>query len=737
MYINRTYEKEMIEKFIDSNKKIIFIDVKGNSGFSSFWEEQLIKYKTYHIIYEEHSMESFIEKLLRLMKPEEIKKITHFANDKYGEYDKSFLSSLASSNIRFVGDLLATINEGKKGINFLNSNFEILGTSVIDYLREISERQKIGIIVDKAQFLNESDFDFIQELSQIKNLFLIIAYTSDTDNIRKLKLKTSDYTNLVFGHPNSHIVVELSKRFKHEISAEEAEMLLIDEEYNIHKIIFDIKEADKNINISPLNKEIISILYIFNNGIEITELEKLILFDTNTLYKKYNINEAVNKLLDYGVIKKQESILYLCNSFLMVNNISCSCADIFYYKNLILKYYSQGHVPSICVAEICYKIANDLELNSQSWLERILIYKMKNDLPFDSNLISVIKDNKKLQIIAYTYLRMYTDAKRQMKILKKQEELNLEWKELYAVILNRCRQHKKAEKKILACLSEDQDNYILKAYLISNYIHSEQLENARKLYNAEKNNTTNISVDNKGYFFRNCGAALWDDLTPFEDALKIFEYNKDEFGYYTTKCNLVTRKMILNLGVSQSFEFEKLESKIQKFGNNNMHIFYNDWAIAKLVNGDFDYSHKLLNMAYAYSHSTMPNIFIKINEACLLVYESKFEEALNIIDEFEDDVEGISVERVKQKYYLNKALIYYANNILSTDILEKCKQYPDRYNKEITYAKIKFYQNRIAKNQYYNTDDFLQCYCPCYLEYWYINPLQLLSQETIDEVLSI
>lgn len=74
MYINRTYEQEMIEKFIDSNKKIIFIDVKGNSGFSSFWEEQLIKYKTYHIIYEEHSMESFIEKLLRLMKHEEIKK---------------------------------------------------------------------------------------------------------------------------------------------------------------------------------------------------------------------------------------------------------------------------------------------------------------------------------------------------------------------------------------------------------------------------------------------------------------------------------------------------------------------------------------------------------------------------------------------------------------------------------------------------------------------------------------
>lgn len=738
MYINRKNEKEIIEKYIDNDKNVMFINVKGSSGFSAFLNEQLGKHKTYHIIYEDRSIESLMEKLIKLMKPGEIKNIISYANKEYGEYDKSFLSALASQNIPFIGEVLATINEGKRGINYLNSNFEILSTSIIECFREISRNEKVGILIDKAQFLNESDFDFIHKLSQIKNVFLIIAYTSFTDNIRKLKLKMSAYEELTFGHPNSYTIVELSKQFKHEISKEEAEALLIDKDYNIHKILFYIKEADKNLTISELDNEIISILNILTNGIEITELEKIISFDTNTLHIETDITEALKKLIEYGVIKQQESILYLCTSALRDDNIKCSQADIFYYKDLILKYYSKENSESISKAEICYELANDLNLNSQDWLERILVYKMRIDLPFEAKLISYIKDNKKLQIIAYTYLRLYTDAKREMKELKKQEKLKLEWEELFAVLLNRCRKHKKAEKKILTCLAEDPNNYVLKAFLISNYIHTEQLDKARKLYKIEKNNLKDTSADkNAGYFFRNCGAAFWDDLTPFKDALKIFENFKDEFGTITTMCNLVTRKMILDRNVSQSPKFRELENKIQKFGNNNMHIFYNDWAIAELLDRNFDYCHKLLNMAHAYSHSLMPNIFIKINEACSLVYESKFSEALNIIDAIEDDVEEISIERVKQKYYINKALVYYANNKLSTNILEKCKQYPDRYNKNLTYTKIQFYQNRLEANQCYITEDFTKCYCPCYLEYWYINPLQLLSQETIDEVLSI
>ena len=41
----------------------MFINVKGSSGFSAFLNEQLGKHKTYHIIYEDRSIESLMEKL--------------------------------------------------------------------------------------------------------------------------------------------------------------------------------------------------------------------------------------------------------------------------------------------------------------------------------------------------------------------------------------------------------------------------------------------------------------------------------------------------------------------------------------------------------------------------------------------------------------------------------------------------------------------------------------------------
>ena len=72
---------------------------------------------------------------------------------------------------------------------------------------------------------------------------------------------------------------------------------------------------------------------------------------------------------------------------------------------------------------------------------------MQNDLPFGIELVQNIEKNKKLQIIAYTYLRLYTDAYELLKKIKKKEKLDRDYKKLYAVILNRCRLHKKAEKK--------------------------------------------------------------------------------------------------------------------------------------------------------------------------------------------------------------------------------------------------------------------------------------------------
>lgn len=735
MYINRDNEIKNINKFINDGVKIIYIDVEENSGFSAFLQERFKDFKTYHIIYENRTCESLSEKLLSIMSPEDIKNIMKSANAKYGGYDKKFLSFLSNQFIPYIGDFLSTLNEGKKGLNFLNSNIEILSSSIMEYFKNISNKQKIGILIDKAQYLNESDFDFIKRLSSIKNVYIIVAYSSKAEDICKMKLKLDSVKceELYFNHPNTHIVIELAKYFNQEVNREEAKQILVANEYDIHKIIYYLK-SDKNImSFTSLNKAIISIIFICNNEIDNQELIKLINYDKNILSKDNEINCAINDLCECGILRKQNSKLYLYAEYPAIKDIIHSHANILYYKNLILNYYNDINETSVHIAELCYKISNEINIDNEKWLKFILLYKMKYNLPFEKSLVQNV-NNKKLQIIAYTYLRLYKDAEIKIKEVNKKECLDKDFRELYAVILNRCRKHRKAKKKLLECLSEDKDNYILKAYLVSNYIHSEKLEKAQKIYFAEQLNLNNID---QAYFFRNCGAAFWDNLEPFEQALQIFEQNQEWFGFYSTKCNLITRKMMLDLNKSQSLEFQIIEKELEKFGDNNMHIFYNNWAIAELLNKNYSQAHKLLNIAYAYSHSKMPEIFITINSACLLIRENKLSEALNIIDSIEHDVEEIPVERVRQKYYLNKAFIYYCNNKLNSEILDKCNQYTDRYNKNLTYKKIKFYKKRLLNNTTYTKEDFLRCYCPCYLEYWYINPLKLLSVETIDEILSI
>ena len=739
MYINRENEFNEIKQFISDDKKIIYINVQECSGFSTFLQERFSGFKTYYINYDGKTCESMIEKLLSIIPADEITEIQQVANSKYGKYNNSLLSALANQIIPYIGGALAEINNGKNGINLLNYNSQVLNSAITDFFKEKTTADKVEIFIDKAQYLCESDYSIIKQLTKIDNLYIIIAYSSNSPNINKLKNYFMDikHGELKFIHPDTYIVTELSKQYNHKLTDEAADALLTSCRYNIHDIIYNLKNYRKKTDIflSLTQIAILLIMYIIKYEIEIDELINILKYDKNFFeISQEKIKMDIDNLMEYGLLRVYKEKLYLFTGCQIIDDITSSYIDVFYYKNHIINYYLQKESITIREAELCYKISQDIKLQNQHWLDKIIIYKMQNDLPFEQDIVQNIKGNEKLQIIAFTYLRLYKDAYELLKSLKKKEKLNKDFKKLYAVILNRCRLHKKAKKNLNKCLANDENNFILKAYLVSNFIHSENIKGAQKLYEKESKELNNID---QGYFFRNCGAAFWDDLRPFEQALEIFEYNQELFGYYSTKCNLLTRRMMLDLENSYSDEFRQLENGFLEFGENNMHIFYNNWAIAELLNKNFETANKLLNTADAFSHSNMPHIFITINRACLCVAKGGYESALTIINNLESDVENIPVDRVKQKYYINKALIYFANNILNDDIIKKCQQYPDRYVPKLTYQKIKFYQDKLKTSQIYNTTDFINCFCPCYLEYWYINPLKLLSEKTINKILSI
>lgn len=160
-------------------------------------------------------------------------------------------------------------------------------------------------------------------------------------------------------------------------------------------------------------------------------------------------------------------------------------------------------------------------------------------------------------------------------------------------------------------------------------------------------------------------------------------------------------------------------------------------GLAALYADDFSFALMCLRLADTFSGTLMSHLFTTINIACLYLKQGKSIDAKRIIDSIESKVKVCGVNRVVQKYYINKAMIYFANNQLDEEILQCCLDNPDRYIPLDTTEKVLYYREKLIQREQYNNNDWVKCFCPCYLEYWYINPLKLFSEESINQILSI
>ena len=195
--------------------------------------------------------------------------------------------------------------------------------------------------------------------------------------------------------------------------------------------------------------------------------------------------------------------------------------------------------------------------------------------------------------------------------------------------------------------------------------------------------------------------------------------------------------MVLNPSNDYLGSFKKLESSLSVYGYDNMYILYNNMGIAALYADDIPLATMCFQLADTFSSTSMSHLFVTINSACMYLKQGKILDAKITIDSIESDVAVVGVNRVAQKYYINKAMIYFANNLLDDKILQCCLDNLDRYIPLYTTEKVSNYRQKLIQGEKYNNNDWTTYFCPCYLEYWYINPLKIFSTKSIDQILSI
>lgn len=312
------------------------------------------------------------------------------------------------------------------------------------------------------------------------------------------------------------------------------------------------------------------------------------------------------------------------------------------------------------------------------------------------------------------------------------------------IALNRRRFHAESEQllaKLCETFSSLEELALLASYRIVGRIHANDITGARLIYLEYKDKLTGAS--NYGYFLRN-GAEVYEAAEGVEiltKALTHHEQNQDEFGTATTLCNRGAKLAQTGRPESGLRDVERAYDSLEVFGVHHLGIVIGDLAHCFLYLGLYDQAEASCHKALRYMGKELPRAYTLTNLAAAQLLNEDRSEALSTIESVILDADNAKVDRVRQKIYLNGALISMfagAPSEVVASLCDKALRHPDRRNPQMTKDRVATIQEFLEKPLQLSPELFFSLYSPCSIFYWYQNPLEglpidFLSLETMAE----
>jgi len=312
------------------------------------------------------------------------------------------------------------------------------------------------------------------------------------------------------------------------------------------------------------------------------------------------------------------------------------------------------------------------------------------------------------------------------------------------IALNRGRFHAESEQ-LLASLCETSSSLeeltVLVSYRIVGRIHANDVAGAKLLYLEYKDQL--VGASNYGYFLRN-GAEVFEASEGVEILTKALTYhkqNQDMFGTATTLCNRGAKLAQTGRPESGLRDVERAHDLLEVFGVQHLGIVIGDLAHCFLYLGLYEQAEASCRKALRYMGKELPRAYTLINLAAVQLLKKDRREALATIESVILDAENAKVDRIRQKVYLNGALVSMfvgAPSETVASLCDKALRHPDRRNPQMTKDRIAIIQEFLEKPPHLSSELFFSLYSPCSIFYWYQNPLEglpidFLSFETVAE----
>lgn len=753
-FANRNKEYNKIRELLDSNGQTIFIRSGKAIGVTSFLEDKLqpqLKQEGYLVLKINADRFSSISDAILdyIIKDEDLYNVMQKCFDRnYGSKGSS-IAEKVSLGIPYIGNILSFALKEKTALPIYAGNFSSAIEEILTIFFSTITNDKIVILIDSAQSINEESYSTINDLIKYNNVKFVLVITEENDNYLKLNnyicVKGIKANEMIFPQPYAELVVEIGKLFNVAISEKNANQLIDASQKNIHKIISTFNKINYSQLLTSWDKAIVGILSIFKIGLSKDNLSEIIkdceLFSE---CHEQSLTTSLSILLSYDIIEGNESRYTLTySSHPDIIKITESLPSQLIYKNAILKSFNRIKIISKSEAITLYQIADEIEDNSIKKYARLKIkFFLQDGSKIDKRVIANASfddhnyNDCVVCSIIFARKRQYSLAIKWLEKINIDSNINI--KTFYGILLSRVREHHQAEIVLTECMTENpniENKVIIASYLISNYIHQEKLEEAQQLYlNALENYK---SAKNIGYLIRNAISAYSGYQKDMYDlALTVFHNSNDMFGYYTTLCNQGYR-LIETDKKEATKKLEESLSYIKLYGENISHIVSNDLGLAYLYSNKYDDAKECFLCVINSEEINMPYIFAKINLSFCNALMGNKEKAHNDITHLKNVVDNHPLDRVRQKYYINKLLIdficgYNIDNIT----LKMARKYVDRYYPEKTEKTISYIlSNNKVKN--IKTNNIIKFYSPCGLAYWFVNPLKIFPEGFLDEIMTI
>lgn len=622
-----------------------------------------------------------------------------------------------------------------------------LKQNFFDLIQIITIHQRLFFFIDNIQYMDNDSFYELQALLQNPQVTLVLFKTGEGKFFDKFydetKYKFSE-VELYFPEPDVGYVQKLATLYNRTLSEYEAATILSENKKNVRKILCNLRKPKALKTNLMLEEQIIKIITLYDDYIAVEELLKIFSYTPYfAVITEDDINNCLKSMENKGLLQVIIFLETRKNQYKSIPNIQISIdiADTVIINKALSDYYND------CSENLDYKhlchawdINRSLNLNNRLIIitKKILSIALKMGYKIPNEIICYAKQQNdiNIKILSATFLFCNANYMQAKILLETILSLNSHrtLKIMYAISLNRCRNHEHAENELQSLIDSSNnvdETAILVSFLISNHVHSRKQNAAKKLYEKYSNK---IKESKKyPYFLRNA-ATIFDASTAYilrSNALKYFKASNDLFGYYSTTINM-TSYLIKHETIEYTINvIQKAFDMLQQYNASQIHLAANNLGVCYLYSQDNINALKYLSLCFEKAQSILPRGYAAINLSAIFLKEKQIDKAHIYLQMLYEEIQSSTLARLKAHFYLQDAFIEYINGNLpkANAAIINAQKYCSSNESTNLYKVTNMIKYNLKSNVPYDDEMFSYMFVPCFLEYWTINSIDALSDD--------